>query len=412
MEHNLTIIPPEISLALPEDEYILRAWSIARLSFLDHVQNRKGQDKPRVRTRRVYEVALRQFLDGLISNNSISNVPIWPPVLPWQATATLANQWFDRLSRVGKPVYENGVEVGRTGLSAQSVNVKLAALKSFYDYVRHKFEIPYTAKHDPFLKSGLLFFAEDRRSVLLWSPEWRNPFDPKVVARLPVNEMPVYPTTQEVAAILSKIDASTLIGKRDYALLLTLFSTACRSEEILNLRWGDLHPTPGGNYAFFFWGKGGKYEGVELQREVYQVICDYLTAAGRLATMDKGDYIFAPLFPNRIERLMPNLSLTTNRPLSNDTANQILKRYAQQAGVDLDRAHLHGLRHARARHTIDEMTRQHGVADVMVVNRILRHSSLAVTQRYIETTGGLPEDTWATAAIAAVKPNGANHASQ
>lgn len=396
---SLQIAPPEISLQVrPDEAYLYHAWDVARASFLDYILNRRGQDKLRRNTRNNYEVALRQFFDGL--------PPVWPPIPPWLTTATLANQWFQKLSQAGKPIIENGVEVDRTGLSPRNVNLKLAAMRTFFDYVRQKFEIPYTPDQDPYLDSDLLFLSEDRRNVLLWSPAWRNPFDPKVVERLAVSQTARYPTTEDVAAILAQIDTTILVGKRDYALLLTLFSTACRSEEVLNLHWGDLQPIPNGNYSFYFWGKNGQYQGVELQKEAHQVICDYLAAAGRLDSMDDDDYVFAPLFPNRAKRLMPGYSGDANRPLSNDWANKIIKNYARRAGVNLDLAHLHGLRHARARHTIEAMLEKHGVADVMVVNRLLRHSNLAVTQRYIESLDDLPEDVWANEAIKAVRKNG------
>src|SRR5262249_47718028 len=65
------------------------------------------------------------------------------------------------------------------------------------------------------------------------------------------------------------------------------------------------------------------------------------------------------------------------KPLSDRSVRDMLKRAAKRAGV-VKRVHPHGLRHTFA----DEL-RQAGV-DVVTISKLLGHSSIAVTSRYLD----------------------------
>lgn len=421
MEEQALIIQQNTGLSLfdaPVDErWLQREWGKARERFLFHILTRKGMDAENLRhnTQENYRVAINQFFDGMYD---ASGIVLWPMIDPWRVTPALVGEYVQIMGLVGKSVRThgpNGPEVGRAGLAASTIDLKLAGLKLFYDYVQNQHEIPYNpTAHDGFIQAEMLFLTENKRSVILWSPAWRNPFDAKAVERLPVAPFgkAVYPTTEEFKNILSCINTLTVTGKRDYALLVTLYSTACRASEVLNLKWGDLQEKPNGNFTFRFRGKNGKINEVEMQRRTFFIIQQYLQAAGRLETMQATDFIFTALDGERVRRLPggKDRELVENQPISNSLANRIFKKYGRVAGVDKKKCHLHGMRHARANQTAEDMAQKTGAIDVVQISKMLRHSNLGVTQTYIDSVMKKAEDPWAGAALDAVLPTGERRA--
>ena len=314
-------------------------------------------------TRRSYEVALRQFFD-------------WFGLSPWEVGTAAAQEWKIYL-------------LEEEELADSTVNLKLAALSSFYTFV----QVRYTAR------------TPDGRELSLWPADRSNPFT--VIRRLKVSPYgrSKFPSTAEVQAMMGEINTDCLQGKRDLALLYTFVTTCRRSSEVLNLRWGDLHEKDDGDFYFDYRYKGGDRRKAVLNRLAYQAICAYLKADGRLETMGAGDYVFVPLDPERILRMRPGLEVDPNQPLSNRTANGILKKYARRAGVDEERAHLHGLRHAGARLRVEQQKANGGV-DYVVLMQLLGHSSLAVTQIYSQEVLEEPEDPGGEAAARALLPTG------
>lgn len=400
-----------------DTSYLSQKWQEARDRFLMWVLTRKGLEPEnlRVNTRKTYKVALDQFFDGLYDSYGMA---VWPRIAqPWAITHQHIEAWRLTMGTQGKAVFERReldgkfrpVEVGRAGISSASLALKLAALKEFFDFVKFKYELPFQPiLHQALVDGEMLFLSESGRQVTLWSAAASNPFDPQRVERPRVTPYgrAIEPTTAEVAAIFNQINLESAHGKRDYALLLAIYSTACRASEILNLKWGDLQETNGAHFTFSFRGKSGKIDRVALDREVYGAIVIYLQAAGRYP-LEPDDYIFSPLSEKHknLPWYQPGHELDGNRPLDHDTAAQILKKYARLAGVEPARAHLHGLRHAATQETIEAMDRQTGSVDVLELKRLLRHSNLNTTQIYAERKRRV-EDPYASARIAAVRPSG------
>lgn len=405
-----------------DTSYLVQKWQEARDRFLMWVLTRKGLEPENLRanTRKTYKVALDQFFDGLYDNYGMA---VWPRIAqPWSITHQHIEAWRLTMGTQGKAVFEKrpsinsgcdgkmrSVEVGRAGISSASLALKLAALKEFFDFVKFKYELPFQPiLHQALVDGEMLFLSESGRQVTLWAAAASNPFDPQRVERPRVTPYgrAVEPTTAEVAAIFNQINLETVHGKRDYALLLAFYSTACRASEILNLKWSDLQETNGDHFTFSFRGKSGKIDQVALDREAYGAMVIYLQAAGRYPP-EPDDYIFTPLSEKHknLPWYQPGHELDRNRPLDHDTAAQILKRYARLAGVDSARAHLHGLRHAATQETIEAMERQTGAVDVLELKRLLRHSNLNTTQIYAERKRRV-EDPYASARIAAVRPSG------
>lgn len=422
-EVNLPILPNDMAT-------LVNLWSRSRTEYLNWILTRKGvsSEQVRVNTRNTYAVALNQFFGGIYPKLHEAHEadmaargeyvePVWPEVVPWLVSATTARQFKDILALKGKSVMGKVTlssgkvvrsEVGRAGLAEASVNIKLAGLKTYFDFLVSLFEIPYRPQYRAMVEAGVLHLTESSHKVLLWRANWRNPFDPKAVTPYSVDQRPTWLDSAEVRAILSEIDPTTPLGARDIAIIMTLWSTACRASEVINLRWKDLHPKTNGNVLFRFRGKSGKQEEVELQRDVYALILRYLSMTGRLNDLAPDSPVFTAVYPGEalkidsVREMYPD-GIPDERPLSYKTALKAFQKYAARAGIDDRKAHFHALRHGRARQTVSAMKDRHGMTDIVTVNKLLRHSSLDMTRHYTDHFEEA-EDPWATDAIAAVMP--------
>jgi site-specific recombinase XerD len=341
-------------------------WQEVTEGWLTAIKRRSGRDN----TTKTYAVAVRQFFQWATETVTRENA------VPWMVTAMMAEKWAVRL------------DAGR-GLAPSTVNLKLAAMTSLYDYAR---------------KQGV------------WPADKVNPF--RTVERTRVDEYSraTFPTSDELKRILGAVNRDTVTGKRDFALLFAFAVTCRRSGELLELRWGDIDhaPLPGGDriYTYRVLKKGADQKRrAILDGNVYAAICEYLGEVGRLDRSrglqpGPGEYVWTPLYPGRALRLDPNLNVkeVAASPISNKTANGILKKYARRAGVDEAKAHLHALRHAGARLRVEHM-KETGEVDYMEIMRLLEHSSVAVTQIYAERILEDPEDPGARSAAEALLPD-------
>jgi len=360
-------------LVIVDDAAQWLAWEAAKEAWMESKRRRSG-GKNTVDT---YRIAVRQFFE-------------WAGVPPWEVSPVTAQEWVKWMGQEGKVVEENNI-IRRAPLADSSINLKLAALSSFYDFVRRRY----------------ISTTPDGRVVSLWPADRANPFDAVERVKVSPYGRAVFPTTEELKAILSEINTGCLTGKRDFALLYTIATTCRRSSEILNLRWGDLRELEDGNFAFQYVYKGGEEREAVLPRACHQAICAYLEADGRPPEeMEDEDFVFVALYPERILRMVPEREVEPNRPISNRTANRILKKYARRAGVDVEKAHIHGLRHAGARLRVDQMKNGRGGVDYMELMELLGHSSLAVTQIYSQQVLEDPEDPGGEAAAQELLPKG------
>jgi len=361
-------------VVVQEDESIKwLAWEQATNAWLDAKRRRSG----RRNTTRAYQCAVSQFF-------SFAAVAFDYHVPPWDVTPLMAEEWTRDLYDAGR--------------APSTVNLKLAALSSLYDYVQRRY----------------VATGPDGRIISLWPADRANPFDAVERARVDPYGRARFPTVDELKSILASINTNCLTGKRDFALLYAFSVTCRRASELLELRWGDIQhdPLDDGNriYTYQVRKKGkDQVRRAILDRNCYQAICAYLQADGRLDPAADhypaaDDYIFTAIDPTRIRRLRPDAEVNENRPLSNRFANEILKKYARRAGVDQSKAHLHGLRHAGARLRVHQQKELRGGVDYIEIMRLLEHSSLAVTQIYSQQILEDPEDPGGRAAADALLP--------
>ncbi|MDP9068079.1 MAG: site-specific tyrosine recombinase XerD [Actinomycetota bacterium] len=160
---------------------------------------------------------------------------------------------------------------------------------------------------------------------------------------------------------LLELPPSNNLGRRDRAILESLYGAGLRISELVNLDVDDVDLDEGS--VLIRGGKGGKSRRVPIGRAARSAIGDYLTAV-RPSLSRKALSPGAALFLN-----------ARGGRLSRQGCWKILRRYAELAGME-DRVSPHTLRHSFATHMLD------GGADIRVVQDLLGHASLATTQVY------------------------------
>lgn len=160
----------------------------------------------------------------------------------------------------------------------------------------------------------------------------------------------------EVAALLAAPDARTELGRRDRALIETLYSTGIRNSELVTLDVGSLDLIGGVAKVF---GKGSRERFVPLGSYALRALEDYLDRRTDPKATDD-----APVFVNRFG----------NR-LSDRGVRKILQKNLALAGLP-STVTPHTIRHSFATHLLDRG------ADLRAVQELLGHKNLSSTQVY------------------------------
>jgi integrase len=250
------------------------------------------------------------------------------------------------------------------GLSVGTIQNRLTGLNQFYKYCQVN--------------------AIDEQSGDIFNPVAgvRRP-------RVKMYEKANYLSREEEKALLEVIrNDPSVIGKRDYALILLLLRTGCMAGEARRLRWGGPSSrscardasSPSGLHS----GQGeqrsegaGVWEspstadfvlrsGQGLEEEVWEAIVDYLKAAGRMGRMQAGEYVFAP----------------SRAPL--DQMHHMVKVYAGWAGLNPDEITCHTLRHTAVMRWVEA-----GMCTEEVQKRLGR-ASRQKTEEYIRRLKEIP----------------------
>src|SRR6266567_288654 len=192
----------------------------------------------------------------------------------------------------------------------------------------------------------------------------------------------------DIAKIFSVIPHDVR-GERDRCVFMWLLICTRRRNEVIPLVAGDIGETSFSNgnggrrvaHVFSYKGKGRAGESddsQELPEPVYRQLLKYLELSGRsLLTMEPD----APLF---LGHPYNGGGLPTDpwRSVTSLSIYCALKRYARRSGVPVERATLHGFRHSGARARADSGE------DLRSIARVMRHRSVAHTDRYLSVLRG------------------------
>ena len=287
--------------------------------------------------------------------------------LPWEIHKADVARWMD--------------ELRKQGLSKSTLQVRVAAISSFYLYARDEYEVVNL--------DGTISPLHDSNPAAAKS--LRVKVNPYGKAR--------YLSTMEARALLRAIPRNTVQGLRDYALFLFYLATGRRNSEVRTLKWeafegagdGENGGRQFGGRVWYRWsGKGKSDKRYECPLPVWQAIHAYLKAAGRLEGIRSDEFIFTALSDHAAR--LPNVNGETWRPgltpLSMREVARLLKRYARLGGLDPGKVKVHTLRHTAA------MLRKESGASLEEICQFLCHSSLAVTQIYLHEVEGKKDTCW------------------
>lgn len=166
----------------------------------------------------------------------------------------------------------------------------------------------------------------------------------------------------EIEAILASTNRTTADGRRDYALLATMFNTGARVQEIVALCVRDLQLDALPHVRLY--GKGRKERVCPLWRQTADILRAWLGERGLDVPLDQ------PVFRNH-----------RGGRLTRFGVRYLLKKYCARATVGTPtlgtkRLHPHSMRHSTAVHLL-----RAGV-DITTISHWLGHASVTTTNRY------------------------------
>ena len=218
------------------------------------------------------------------------------------------------------------------------------------------------------------------RSFYKWAERrGASGINPLTVIRTPrqAKRLPKAITIEQVEKLLAAPGDADVLGRRDRAMLETLYSTGLRVSELVGLNSEDLDL---GAEALHVRGKGKKERIVPLGSHALAAIAKYLEKLReepRYAV--NTDVAKKPLFVNK----------HTGR-LSSRSVRRKLDKYLKQVGLD-PTISPHTLRHTFATHLLDNG------ADLRSVQELLGHQSLSTTQVYTHLSTGRVQEAYTKA---------------
>lgn len=175
-----------------------------------------------------------------------------------------------------------------------------------------------------------------------------------------------YLSEDDTQALLNQPNCSSEIGFRDFFILLVLYKTGCRVEELVNIRLVDIHL--GKNPFLTLHGKGNKNRNVPLREATIVSLEKYLSIFHSNKHFDESPYLF---FTTREG---------VRKRMTEDNVRKIVRKYGNLARNDNPsipgNLHPHMLRHTFAMHAF-----QHGVP-LEILKDWLGHSDYNTTRIY------------------------------
>lgn len=217
----------------------------------------------------------------------------------------------------------------QSGLSQHTINCYLRSIRAFWSWLMNE-EI---VEDTPFSKVKI----------------------PKACRKV----IPTFSDLQ-IRVLLQAIDTSTPEGFRDYAIILTLLDTGLRVSELSSLSLDNVSLEEG---VLKVMGKGGKERLIPIGKAVQRLLWRYISRFRPELAFPGCDFLFLN---------------ADGRPVTRNRIQKRMALYGERAGLRGVRCSPHTMRHTAA----VSFLRNGG--DVFSLQRLLGHSTLAMTRHYCE----------------------------
>ncbi len=208
--------------------------------------------------------------------------------------------------------------------------------------------------------------------------------NPMTLIRTPrqSKRLPKAITIEQIERLLAAPNDNDVLGRRDRAMLETLYSTGIRVSELVGLDHDDLDFE---NEAMHVRGKGRKERIVPLGSHALGAIRRYIELLG-------SDSKFTAIWASRGTggAALPLFLNKHGGRLSSRSVRRKLDKYLRAVGLDPSISP-HTLRHSFATHLLDNG------ADLRSVQELLGHQSLSTTQVYTHLSTSRVEDAYKNA---------------
>ena len=231
------------------------------------------------------------------------------------------------LSAQGRDVYTateddlvdfTGLHCHKAGLAPASRKAVVAAVRGFYEFLYKTKQIKFNVGDD------LIYPSIGRR-------------------------VPIAMQLQNSELLLMQPDISSLVGLRDAALIALLIGCGMRVSGLCSLNESNIFAFGSGKeqrYGLRVKEKGGHERVLPLPHEAYILLASYLGHPD-LQTIDRtlanGDQVVFVSFRNR--HIAVHEYRGEHRRLSKNGVNQVIKKHAEAAGIPMNEAHAHAIRH-------------------------------------------------------------------
>jgi integrase/recombinase XerD len=279
-----------------------------------------------------WEEAILEFKNYLKIERSLSE----NSVEAYENDLTKLKHFFESMGRKTAPesvdhkdLQDFLVWINEFGISARSQSRILSGLRTFYKYLL----IEDLIEIDP--------------TALIESPK---------IGR----KLPIVLSVEEIDSLLAAIDMSKPEGRRNKAILETLYSCGLRVTELVELRLSNLHFDSGFIKVI---GKGDKERLVPISPKAMLEIKNYLPDRNSLLS--------------KIDKNSENIVFLNNRgkKISRVMIFLVIKHLAEQIGLKKNISP-HTFRHSFASHLVE------GGADLRSVQEMLGHESILTTEIY------------------------------
>jgi site-specific recombinase XerD len=269
-----------------------------------------------------YRITLNLFVDFMVSEK---HIPLYKLSFD-HFKANIISDYLDWLQ-------------AKRGCSSSTRNQRLMALKSFTKYAglidAAQVSVHMELGKIPIQKSdtGVVeYLAEDALKALLEQPNSKRPTD-----------------------------------IRNRFLMIFMYDTAARCQEILDLRLKDFELNAKSPYVYLH-GKGNKTRTVPLMSKTVQHYLAYLNQFHPEAERQSGNFVFYTTIHGKRGQMSP------------DNVEYFMKRYGEKAKLGCsnvpNRVHPHQLRHTRAIHLY------RGGMPLALLSEFLGHAGISTTQVY------------------------------